>query len=178
MGRSSPERAARPAPCEALAPTALKHGHAPGQTMRTHMNSFHPALLLLTALALGSTQPARAGLPDCSHPDVAERARFHFDDAQESRTPPGPRRSRGLEAVRETGRAANSSPLAPAGYETRHCEGDLRLDDNSTLHLFIMVVGKAGDAKPTFEGLETCWADPRFPRASEGCKTEKAPGRR
>ena len=142
------------------------------------MSSFRLALFLLTILVPMTKQPARANLPGCSDPDVAERARFHFDDSQESRKPPGPRRSRGLESVRETGRGPNSNPFAPAGYETRYCEGDLRLDDNSTLHMFIMVVGKAGDSTPTFEGLETCWADVRFPRAAEGCKTETAPGRR
>ena len=141
------------------------------------MNSLHPVSLLLAMLALAPGHPARANLPNCSDPDVAERARFHFDDSQESRKPPGPRRSRGLEAVRETGRGPNSNPLAPAGYETRYCEGDLRLDDNSMLHVYIMVVGKPGDSRPTFEGLETCWADPRFPRVS-GCKTETAPARR
>ena len=142
------------------------------------MNTVRPTLFLLTMAALVSGQPARANPPGCSDPDVAERARFHFDDAQESRNPPGPRRSRGWEAVRETGRGPNSNPLAPADYETRYCEGDLRLDDNSTLHIFVMVVGKAGQSRSTFEGLETCWADTRFPRTSEGCKTETAPARR
>ena len=135
--------------------------------------AFVPIAALLWAAA-----PALANLPACAHPDVAERVRFHFDDAQESRDPPGPRRGRGLEAVRETGRTPNGNPLAPAGYETRYCEGVLRLDDNSTLRVFIMVVGRDGDSRPGFEGLETCWSDPRFPRAFEGCKTETAPGRR
>jgi hypothetical protein len=80
--------------------------------------------------------------------------------------------------VKETARTPNSSPFAPPGFETRYCEGMLRLDDNTTLPIFIMVVGRDGDGSGTFEGLETCWKDARFPRNFEGCDTETAPSRR
>ena len=131
---------------------------------------------LSIALLLATPLCAQAGLPECTDATVAEAARFQFDDARESSDPPSPRRSRALEAIQETGRAPNSNPLAPQGYETRFCEALLRLDDGTGVPLFIAIAGKAGDAKSGFDGLEACWRDVRFPRLSS-CKTETAPGR-
>ena len=132
----------------------------------------------LATAVLAAPAAAWAGLPSCTHPDVAERMYSHFDDLQESRTPPGPRRARKLESVVETGQGANEGLLTPAGYRNRWCEADLRLDDNSTLHVFIVLIGMPDDRKPDAEAIETCWADRRFPRYAEGCKTEVAPSRR
>ena len=131
---------------------------------------------LFAALLLAAPIPAQAGLPECKDASVAEAARFQFDDARESSDPPSPRRSRALAGMHETGRAPNSNPLAPPGTETRFCEAVLKLDDSTTLPLFIAIAGKDGDGKAGFDGLEACWQDARFPRLSS-CKTEMAPGR-
>lgn len=134
------------------------------------------ALLLFTTLVLAAPAVARAGLPPCEHKALASRMTSHFNDAQEGRN--APRRARRLENVVETGVGPAEGAFAPPNYRARYCEGDLRLDDNSTLHVFIVALGVPEDGKPTPGAIETCWADPRFPRYAEGCRIEVAPSRR
>ena len=100
----------------------------------------------------------------------------HFNDAQETRQ--APRRARKLDNIVETGLGPAEGMFVPKTYQSRYCEGDLRLDDNSTVHVFIIAIGVPGDNKPGAEAIETCWSDPRFPRYAEGCKVEVAPSRR
>jgi hypothetical protein len=131
---------------------------------------------LLAMLICAAPAVAVAGLPNCDHNDLVRRMSAHFNDAQETRN--SPRRARKLENVVETGVGPAEGLFTPKEYRTRYCEGDLRLDDNSTLHVYIIAVGIPDDKKASAEAIETCWSDPRFPRYSEGCDTEIAPARR
>lgn len=131
---------------------------------------------LLLLLLLTVPQVARADLPGCDHKDLARRMFSHFNDAQETRN--APRRARKLENIVETGVGPVESAYAPKDFRTRYCEGDLRLDDNSTLHVFIYAVGVPNDRKSSAEAIDTCWLDPRFPRFAPGCSMEMAPSRR
>jgi hypothetical protein len=133
---------------------------------------------LLTAAFAFAPMAAHAGLPACADRWVAELARDQFNGSMELRGSSTPRRARSFEDATETGRMPYVHPLAPPEYELRFCEGALRLDDTSTLRVFISVVGKERDGKHGAEALETCWEDPRFPRAAPGCDGEKAPARR
>jgi hypothetical protein len=119
---------------------------------------------------------AHADLLPCDSKDIASRMTHHFNDAQETRN--APRRARRLDNLTETGIGAGEGAFVPKNYRSRYCEGDLRLDDGSSLHVFIVTVGipeAPAESSPT---IETCWADKRFPRFSEGCSTEMAPSRR
>lgn len=137
-----------------------------------------PARTMFVALLLTLPAAAQAGLPECSDKSVAQRARSQFNFAMEVQGATMPRRAKSFAEGTETGRTPYVHPLAPPGYELRFCEGSLKLDDSSTLPVFVRVTGKDGDGKAEAEAIETCWIDPRFPRFVTGCKEETAPGRR
>ena len=119
---------------------------------------------------------ASAALLPCGSKDIASRMSHHFNDAQETRK--SLRRARGLENLVETGTGPTEGPYVPKNYQSRYCEGDLRLDDGSSLHVFIITIGVPDTPAESSPTIETCWADKRFPRFSEGCSTEIAPARR
>jgi hypothetical protein len=131
---------------------------------------------LLLGVALLLPTAARAALLPCDHSDMTERMISHFDDAQQTRK--APRRARKLENLVETGTGPADGAYTPKNYRSRYCEADLRLDDNSTLHVYIVTIGVPETPRESSPTIETCWSDARFPRYAEGCSTEMAPSRR
>lgn len=139
------------------------------------MRSFSRRLLIgMSVLLLPSA--AGAALLPCDSRNIASRMSHHFNDAQETRK--SPRRARGLENLVETGKGPAEGLYVPKNYQSRYCEADLRLDDGSSLHVFIITIGVPDTPAESSPTIETCWADPRFPRFSEGCAMEIAPSRR
>ncbi len=138
------------------------------------MHPFSKQLLIGISLLLPGA--ANAALLPCASKDIASRMTHHFNDAQETRK--SPRRARQLENLTETGTGPAEGAFVPKTYQSRYCEADLRLDDGSSLHVFIITVGIPGTPAESSPTIETCWADTRFPRFSEGCATEMAPSRR
>lgn len=137
----------------------------------------HPVSRLLLAGALVLLpQIASAELLPCNSKDISSRMTHHFNDAQETRN--APRRARQLENLAETGTGPAEGAFVPKNYRSRYCEGDLKLDDGSSLHVFIVTVGVPEAPHESSPTIETCWADKRFPRFAEGCSTEIAPSRR